>query len=269
MRVETLGEGQPVGAIIGAIHGDEPCGAHAVDRLINEAPAVQQPIKLIIANEEALEARVRFIDADLNRSFESSSPSTTHEHGLAKRLAEELEGLVAMAIHSTQSHPRPFGITNDLQGWAASILPHLSLDAVVEVEQPEGRMFASVTDLIELEAGHQGSQDASEAAYQLSMQFLAAIGALPDPPRRRGHPVFALGRAIEKPPADSYEVLVENFTRVEQGETFALADGEPLVADEPFYPVLLSACGYPDIFGYKSTYTGELPAEESDQRILD
>lgn len=38
MRVETLDQGEPRLAIVGAIHGDEPCGAQAVETLLNERP---------------------------------------------------------------------------------------------------------------------------------------------------------------------------------------------------------------------------------------
>jgi len=33
MDVHDLGEGEPEVAVVGAIHGDEPCGARAVRRL--------------------------------------------------------------------------------------------------------------------------------------------------------------------------------------------------------------------------------------------
>ena len=49
------------------------------------------------------------------------------------------------------------------------------------------------------------------------------------------HPLGRLG--------DEYEVLVENFTCVEAGEVFASAGGEVMTAEEPFYPVVLSARG--------------------------
>jgi len=37
MHVETLGEGTPSVAIVGAIHGDEPCGARAIERFLGES----------------------------------------------------------------------------------------------------------------------------------------------------------------------------------------------------------------------------------------
>ena len=58
---------------------------------------------------------------------------------------------------------------------------------------------------------------------------------------------------------DVVEVVVENVTRVEAGQAFARADGEQLTAEEPFYPVLLSANGYEEIFGYTAERVGTVP----------
>ncbi|MEF8831376.1 MAG: succinylglutamate desuccinylase, partial [Halobacteriales archaeon] len=57
----------------------------------------------------------------------------------------------------------------------------------------------------------------------------------------------------------AYEVHAENFERVAAGERFAAVDGDALVAERPFYPVLLSADGYADIFGYMARRAGTLP----------
>ena len=67
--------------------------------------------------------------------------------------------------------------------------------------------------------------------------------------------VFSFG---PKETADSYEVFVENFERVAEDERFAAADGEPLRAERPFYPILLSAYGYENVFGYAGDLVGRL-----------
>ena len=59
MRIYELGEGTPEVAVVGGIHGDEPCGPLAIRRLLAAEPAVERPLKLIIANEPALEAGQR------------------------------------------------------------------------------------------------------------------------------------------------------------------------------------------------------------------
>ena len=262
MRVVQLGEGTPELAIVGAIHGDEPCGARAIERLIEDAPTVQRPVKLVVANEEALERGVRYIDADLNRSFDGSAPEG-HEHDLAERLADELAGTTALSIHSTQSYAEPFGIVDGVDEPVPSICPYLSLVALVDIGgSVDGRAFALEADLIEVEAGIQGSDAAAEGAYRLAREFLTATGALPGFTVARDLPIYRMGEPIEKPAAAAYEVFVENFTRVEAGQRYAAADHEEFAASEPFYPVLVSARGYESIFGYAGEKVGELEAPE-------
>lgn len=263
MRVYTLGQGEPEIAIVAALHGDEPCGVRAIERLVEDDPPVERPVKLIVANEAALEEDVRYIDVDLNRSFGADTGRDAAEYGIAKALAAELEGLTVLAIHSTQSTDEPFGMVNGLDSKTAAIAPFLSITALVDVDRPEGRIFALNADFIEVEAGRQGSDQAAENAYRIAREFLTATGALPGQTVGRDVPVFRLDERIEKPPADAYEVFVENFARVESGEAFAAADGEPLVAEKPFYPILLSPYGYSDQFGYTGQHVGSVSAEDA------
>ncbi len=251
MRVAQLGDDPPEVAIVGSIHGDEPCGARAIERLLIENPTVRRSAKLVIANEEALDRGVRYIDADLNRAFEDGCDPCDHEYGLAQRLAEELAGCIVLSIHSTQSHPRPFGIVNAEETDADEVVRRLPIEALVEVTEHEGRPFAiEATDLMEVEAGYQQSPQASVNAYRAARAFLTATGVLGGRQESVDVPTFSLGDPIEKPAATRYEVLAENFARVEAGEVFATADGRELRAEDPFYPVLFSARGYQDIFGY-------------------
>lgn len=258
MRVVEVGSGKPDVAVVGAIHGDEPCGAKAIDRFLESDPTVHRPVKLIVANEEALDAGVRFIDADLNRAFGDEIDPSAHEYQLAKTLHEELEGCVVLSLHSTQSYPNPFGIVNDIDGPAAKVCPFLSIEAVVETHGDEGRLFAINAALLEVEAGLQGSETAEENAYRIAREFLTATGVLPGETVGREIPVYRIGEAIHKRPAEDYEVFAENFSLVSAGDVFASADGEELVASDDFYPILLSAYGYPDQFGYTGEHVGVL-----------
>jgi len=251
MRIVHRGGDRPELAIVGAIHGDEPCGARAIERLLIEELPLKRPVTFVIANEEALDRGVRYIDADLNRAFEDGGDPRDHEYGLARRLAEEIAGCTVLSIHSTQSHPHPFGIVNaDVEG-AGDLVRRLPIEALVEVTENEGRPFAiEAADLMEVEAGYQQSPRASANAYRAARAFLEATGALPGRRERHEVPTFSLGDPIEKPTATRYEVFAENFDRVEAGEVFATADDREFRADTPFYPVLFSANGYRDIFGY-------------------
>lgn len=250
MRVAQIGSGTPELAVVAGVHGDEPCGVRAVERLLDERPTVERPVKLIVANEEALERRVRFVDEDLNRAFPGDPDAKTHEGRLAHRLVEELEGCLTFSMHSTQSHAEPFAIVNGVSETAKDIVPQLPVTAMVETSNfSEGRLFSEI-DTIEVECGLQGSETAAQNADRLTRAFLTTVGALPGDTMASDLPVYRLTDVIRKREADTYEVFVENFTEVDAGAPFAAADGERQIAEESFYPVLMSPNGYRDVFGY-------------------
>ncbi|PSP61777.1 succinylglutamate desuccinylase [Halobacteriales archaeon QH_8_64_26] len=257
MRVERLGDGEPELAVVAAIHGDEPCGMRAIERLIAEGPAVERPVKLIVANERALDEGVRYTEADLNRIFPGAPDAPEYERRLATDLLREVRDCTVLSLHSTQSFDRPFAVIEADDPIAAAVSPYLSIEAAVDVGGfAEGRLI-DYADVIEIECGYQGSAAAAENAYELIREFLTAVGALSGgEPDTRQVPIYRLERRIPKDPADDYGVLVENFERVAAGTVFATAGERELVADEPFYPVLLSSHGYQEEFGYAAERIG-------------
>jgi hypothetical protein len=266
MRIHQLGDGTPEVAVVAAIHGDEPCGVRAVDRLISEELDVERPVKLVVANEEALERGVRYVDEDLNRAFPGDPEAETHERRLAAELARELRGCTTLALHSTQSYGEPFALVDTVDEIARAICPHLPVEIVVETDRfTDGRLIKH-PHTVEVECGFQGSDEAAENAYWLVRAFLAATGAatapLSDEPLDAGDreevSVYRLLEPIPKEAAEEYEVFATNFERVEAGERFAAADGEELTASEAFYPILLSAYGYAEVFGYAAEKVGVL-----------
>jgi succinylglutamate desuccinylase len=282
MRIYELGDGTPEVSVVGSIHGDEPCGARAIERFVAEDPAVERPVKLIIANEEALEEDVRYLDDDLNRVFPGDPHADSHEQRLAHDLGREVHRTTAFSIHSTQSYAEPFAIIDTVDAVARSILPRLPVDVAVETNNfAEGRLIEHA-HTIEVEAGLQKSEEAAENAYWLIRAFLTATNVLPAPviaggdgavtqsqtrddrlklavPEENSLDVFRLLERLPKPEASEYEVIPSNFERVKKGELFARADDELFEANEDFYPILLSAYGYRDIFGYAGEKVGTLP----------
>ncbi|MFB6073787.1 MAG: succinylglutamate desuccinylase/aspartoacylase family protein [Haloarculaceae archaeon] len=260
MYVETLGEGDPEVAVVGGIHGDEPCGVRAVETLVEEAPAVERPTLLVIANEAAAAQGLRYVDEDLNRAFPGDPGATTHEGRLAAALADRIAECTTLALHSTQSYGGMFALVDAVDDLARSVCPRLSVDAVVETGAAEGRIFAAVPDAIEVECGRQGTDRAAENAVQVAREFLGATGAVPEWRLDEGadRPLFELGEPIPKPAARRYEVFASNFETVGAGDPVAATDDERVIAEEPFAPVLLSAEGYEDVFGYRGQRVGTL-----------
>ena len=262
MRVETRGEGEPEVAIVGGIHGDEPCGPRAIDAFLRDAPPLERPVKFVVANEEALSRNLRYVEEDLNRAFPGDPDGETHESRLAHDLLQEIRGLTVFSIHSTQSFGKSFALCDELDTLARSVVPHLTVEALVETARFSDGRLIEYPGVLEVEAGLQGSDDAAENATILIREFLAAVGAIAEVPRpTREVPIYRMDRIVPKDPADRYEVYVDNFTRVDAGERYAAADGEVFYAEEPFYPILMSPYGYEDVFGFMGELVGRLDAE--------
>lgn len=260
MRVEQLGDGEPNFAVVGSIHGDEPCGAHAIETLLDAKPAVDRPVKLIIANERALDRTVRYTESDLNRVFPGDPDADAYETRLAHELLTEIRGCTTLSMHSTQSYSRPFAIVDEAGPLAETICPHLSIDVLVETGGFVKNTLVGYVDVIEVECGMQGSQQAAENAVELVYEFLAAAGVLSGPVESdtMSVPVFQLQRQIPKDPESSYAVHVDNFERVDAGAPYATHDETEMCAEEPFYPVLMSSHGYERQLGYAAERSGML-----------
>jgi predicted deacylase len=268
VHVERIGSGPPEVAVVGGIHGDEPAGARAVEYLHSADLELTGSVTLVTANERALERGVRYVEEDLNRAFppRGTTPTEfewgdTHEGRLAERLYDLLRDKLTLAVHSTQSHPEPFAVVVDPDTRRLETCAALPVESVVDSSAlTDGRLLEAVP-AIEIEAGHQGSVPAARNAERISRAFLAATGAVAEPVERTQKPLFRLDRPIPKPAADSYEVLVENFQEVPAGEPFATVAGRSQRAESAFVPVLVSAYGYEDLFGYAATKVGSVTAD--------
>jgi hypothetical protein len=142
------------------------------------------------------------------------------------------------------------------------ILARLPIEAVVESgEFTAGRLLQSAPT-IEVECGLQGSDEATANAGRVIDAFLAATGASGEPLPQRELPILRLRRRIPKDPTGEHAVHVENLGPVESGEAYATVDEETAVAENDFYPVLMSANGYEHIFGYEADRVGTITPGE-------
>jgi predicted deacylase len=268
MRIREFGDDPDV-AVVAGVHGDEPCGPEAVEALLADPPTFERPVKFVVANEKALDRGVRYLDEDLNRAFPGDSESGSHEERLAARLLPELDGCTTLALHSTQSYADPFALVDTVGPTAADVCARLPVDAVVETEAYAGGRLIDYPGVVEVECGLQWSETAVANARELVRAFLDATGVLPadgTPGHGDDVPVFRLTRRVSKAPAANHEVFVDNFERVPPGVPFASAGGEERVAEEPFYPILMSAEGYEDVFGYAGEHVGRLADYEESSR---
>jgi predicted deacylase len=128
------GKPGPALLILGAVHGNEKCGTHAIGRLVMEMHAGVFQLeagKLVLApicNPEAYRLDRRYIDANLNRVVRKHDDPSAYEHKIANELAALIDSCDYMLdLHSYTSGARPF--------------------LFVEYDTPEERAFAAAMQI--------------------------------------------------------------------------------------------------------------------------
>jgi len=255
-EVTVAGPGEPEVAVIGGVHGDEPCGVRAVRRLRAADLDLQRGVLFVVANPAAVAAGRRFLDSDLNRVF-PGDPNGDREHRLAAELCELVTPVTSLSIHGTHSRPEPFALVHRSQPSEYDLAAQLPVPQVVDHSGVNEGTITTCGCLVEVEVGIQGTDEAARMAEEQALAFLQAVDALPGEPPPSDPAFFHMTEAIEKPPGARAELLVANFELVPEGAVFARVNGRDLVADEAFYPILMSEAGYTDIFGYRGRKLGD------------
>lgn len=260
MRVETLGTSgdgdEAEFAVVTCIHGKEQCGRNAMAEILDSGVSFEQPVKYIVANEEAASAPgggTQYIDDDLNRSFPGDRGAASHERRLAAQLLDELRGHRVLDVHSTLSGGTPFALF--LSHTNRRLVRATGLDRAVDAEHRAGRgALIEFVDGVSVECGLRGTPDATETARGVILNFLAAFGIVDVDHRLSDPVVYEITDSVDHP---DYEFEGENFSLVERGERFASGE-RTLRARDPFYPVLMSSDGYDEKLGYRAKRRGRL-----------
>ncbi|WP_414837980.1 succinylglutamate desuccinylase/aspartoacylase family protein [Candidatus Nanosalina sp. VS9-1] len=247
MKIYKRGEGEPEITVVGSVHGDEPAGRDAIENFLDENHEFLRPVQFIIANEEALEKDVRFLDTDLNRVFPGDSESESHEERLASEIMSAIEGTKVLDLHTTRSYPQPFATFTDLNDTTRHMLAGSGVKNAVHFPEQSGTLHEQVDGIV-VETGHQGTPQARRNAEGVIKNFLAAQDVLDIDFEESDPVIFRYYETVE----GDWQFLADNFKKVEKGEVFAERDGEKLEASESFYPVLMSTDGYEGMLGFKA-----------------
>ena len=254
MEVILKGDGEAQITVVGAVHGDEPAGKNAIENFLDQDFEFKQPVKFIIANEEALAENTRFLDADLNRSFPGNSESENHEERLASKLMDEIRDTYVLDLHTTRSFPEPFATFTHLNDEVVSLMKDAGVKYAAHFPEEAGTLHEQTTGIV-VETGHQGTKKARENAVKVIKKFLSSRNVIDtdeeDLESRDGEASLEIFQNFETVEGD-WKFKARNFEKVEKGEVYAEKDEEKLRASESFYPVLMSTKGYDGMLGYKA-----------------
>lgn len=247
MNVKVIGDGEPEYAVIGLLHGDEPCGKKAIEKFLSEKRDFRKTVKFIIANERAFEQDKRFLEADLNRSFPGDAESSKYEERLAAEIMDEIKGLKVFDMHSTRSYEGPFCTLSNIDEQNLEFCRKAGAENIVYFPQEAGT-WAEYENGIILETGIQGTEKAAETSYKALVNFLAAEGVIEEDYTLSDPELFVYQETVE----GNWEFIGENFQKVRKGEVYARNGDKELKAEEDFYPVLMSTNGYEGQLGFKA-----------------
>jgi hypothetical protein len=249
MYKKIIGEKDPKICIIGSIHGDEPCGAYAIQHIISKNYDFEKPVKFIIANQKALQKDTRYIDSDLNRNF-SNDKLSGYEVSLANKIEKEIKKCNnILSLHSTRSTSTPFVLSGDKNKNIFSSLPMKN----IAIKKDKGSLISNY-DSIEIECGYQKSKQAKINAIRFIKHYL------------QNHNVYNFNLSSIKTDNQIFEIvekvkkdnklifLGQNFKKVDQNSIYAYNPntGKKYRSKDSFYPILMSTNGYKNILGYKA-----------------
>lgn len=180
IRVLDSGLPGPNLVIMGGVHGNELCGVKAV-KLCTTLP-LKGKITLILANLEAIEKNVRFIESDLNRSFNSLEDAK--EVRIANELKPYLEQADALLdLHASSSKDSvPFAICKSQSLPVAKLLPvNKIVTNIDEFHSGSTDEFMNKQNKIGIcvECGYMLDDSSTDRAIEAIHSFCVALGVLP------------------------------------------------------------------------------------------
>lgn len=247
-------------AVVGALHGNETCGLHVIERVLADPEAIggsltKGTLIFVHGNPRATEQRRRFTKggSDINRLFkyeyvdDLALEAWTYEHHRALELQPLIADVDAMLdIHSASRPTQPFAICDGRRegielarrtgchvtyGWdgPGMLMEHVSIGALVARGSPA----------LSVECGQHESPDAESTAWLVFRRFLAALelvddGELPEP----GASYRLFGRVVK--PTHAFELSRDfaSFDRLAPGELLGQGDGVSIRVEEEAYLLL-------------------------------
>lgn len=193
----------PTLIVIGSLHGNEPAGALAAQRMapyiLKKKSLIRGEVILLSGNTRALARRVRYIDTDLNRHWTIENISKIRSASLHSTKSEDLElcelleqfelaferaggELYFLDLHTTSAHGVPFATVGDTLRNRKFAMNFPTTIVLGLEEQIEGTLLEYMNNLgvvtMGFEAGQHDAQTSIEHHEAVIGIALAAAGLL-------------------------------------------------------------------------------------------
>jgi succinylglutamate desuccinylase len=247
LALSDSGKPGPTVCIVGGVHGDETCGPSSIAALERRFLAGDRllcgQLLTLLANEEAVRSKRRFVDFDLNRAFGNSN-AFGHESQLAPRLAPYLTGMnYVLDLHSTSAPTQPF--------FAGALTKrHLEMFKMtgLEVYTHGWEIHRGYTMLIDevnrldgvgaiVECGKTGDSQTDKVAYTTVLHFLQELEMLSPAKSQslKSHIVVRIDQTVRARTENFFFTRnFKNLAPVDAGEVVAYDDGKPITHPHAF-----------------------------------
>lgn len=248
-------------AILGSVHGNEPCGLEAIDELAaaharGDLPLVRGEVVLIHGNPAATRAGRRGSGAgtDLNRLFdfrfatEIPESEWVYEHHRAIALRPVLEACDAMLDLHSAGRPTPaFAIADD-DPRSLELAQLVGIDWVITRWSGPGSIAERTTlgmfrrlrrPGVVVECGSHEAPETRAKARAASRRMLRALGLvdgppLPSPdPSHRPTEVHVFDAAVKTDSAFRFQHALRGFDRLDPGEILGGTPDQPSAVRSP------------------------------------
>lgn len=256
MNIEHFGQGSRTLCIVTGIHGNE-ASLFAPLRSFCSSQDFPIKVKLILANVPAAEVGSRYINQDLNRSFQgnrknkngnensnknSNKNDGCYEFSLARELLKEVQSDPVLDFH-THSGEETFCLAprkniNALRQFI-SALPVSRCILLSETVSHQKSLIENIDHGISIETGRHHSAEASKFAQKCVQEAIAFISGKKNTSLENTfqEPTYLLAKTfLYNKEKRTVFPKVKNFQPVRKGEVIY----EHYTADQDFIPVLVS-----------------------------
>lgn len=251
---------RPMIAVVGCLHGNELVGKKVIHQL-RKISLKNGSLITIIANEEAIKQKKRYIVQDLNRSFPGKK-NGNHEEKLAQDILKSTKKAdFVIDIHSTTTDVKTLAIITkkgkDVLNLAYALNPQKIVLMKKDIAKKAFINYCNVA--VSLEYGKDDRESTYNETLKSIMAFLEAKKMIQSGNRNKKKnkvDFYKISGVVKKTQADVLKKNIKNFKLIRKGEVFAKRNGKKIIAKENFYPVLFGDRAYDNIFGFKAVRDG-------------
>ncbi len=250
LNITKIGQGKPLVSIVGCLHGDEVIGKKVIDEL-KKVDLLKGSLKLIIANEKAMQKKQRMITKDLNRSFPGKK-NGNYEERLAYCISKEIEDSdIVIDIHATTSDFDRIVIVTNLQKTTKNLLRLVPCKNVALIRKNVfggGEMirFAKIGLAIEYGPDKKGA-NYRKALLEI-MTVLKNLGMIKGPVILHDKKeLYTVGVSYKVPLLFETSKNVKNFKLIKKDATIGCSAGKKIRSNKEFYPIFVGEESYKGI----------------------